>query len=265
MKWNLIAHELRQNRRGFYSCLSVTLIFIVLLLGKADAFVNNPQMEQLIEGMPDGLLKAFGIQVESFQTFEGYMATQVFPYFIVILSSFAAAWAAGSIAKERDRGTGEYLFTLPYSRSSIFWSKVAAHLMYMTMVFLCGTALLFVLAQSSGQEVRFGDMLRLLLAGYLLVLSFMGISYGFTSWVTSDRTAVSIGAGIAVLAFLLNLLSGSSDLMQKISTISTYRLFDTLEIVKGSGLTAYGCIVTLGLYAAGTVAGVVTLKRRDLG
>lgn len=265
MKWNLITHELRQNRRGFYTCLSITLIFIMLLLGKAEAFVNNPQMEQLIEGMPDGLLKAFGIQVESFQTFEGYLATQVFPYFIVILSSFAAAWAAGSIAKERDRGTGEYLFTLPYSRSSVFWSKAVANLLHMTLVFLCGTVLLFLLAKTSGQEVRTGDMLRLLLAGYLLVLSFMGVSYGLTSWFTSDRTAVSTGAGIAVLAFLLNLLSGSSDLMQKISVISPYQLFDALEIVKGDGLTASGWIVTLGLYAAGIAAGVLTLKRRDLG
>lgn len=265
MKWNLISHELRQNRRGFYTCLSVTLIFILLLLGKADAFVNNPEMEQLIQGMPDGLLKAFGIQVESFQTFEGYLATQVFPYFMVILSSFAAAWAAGSIVKERDRGTGEYLFALPYSRSEIFWSKAAAHLLHMTLVFLCGTMLLFLLARTSGQDVRPGDMMRLLLAGYLLVLSFMGIGYGLTSWLASDRTAVSAGAGIAVLAFLLNLLSSSSEMMQKLSAISPYRLFNALDIVKGGGLTAAGWIVTLGLYTAGTAAGVLMLKRRDLG
>ncbi|WP_054958441.1 ABC transporter permease subunit [Paenibacillus dakarensis] len=264
MKWNLIRHELRQNRRGFFICLFIALLFIVLLLGKAEAFVNNPEMERLIQGLPEGLLKAFGIQAESLRTFDGYLATQVFPYFIVIVSSFAAAWAGGSIAREREQGTGEYLFALPYSRSSIFWSKAAAHFFYMTVVFLCGTGLLFLLAQTSGQEVRPADMLRLLLAGYLLVLSFMGISYGLTSWLASDRTAVSMGAGIAVLAFFLNMLSGSSELMEKISLISPYRLFDTLAIVKGDNITASGWILTLGLFAAGTAVGVLTLKRRDL-
>ncbi|MFC7681589.1 ABC transporter permease subunit [Paenibacillus sp. GCM10028914] len=265
MKWNLISHELRQNRRGFYTCLMITLIFIVMLLGKADAFVDNPEMEKLIQGMPDGLLKAFGIQVESFRTFEGYLATQVFPYFIVIVSSFAAAWAAGSIAKERDRGTGEYLFTLPYSRFMIFSSKAAAHLLHMTLVFLCGSLLLFLLAQSSGHMMRPTDMFRLLFAGYLLVLSLMGIGYALTSWVASDRTAVSVGAGIAVLAFLLNLLAGSSEMMQKLSALSPYRLFDAFDIVKGESLTVACWIVTLGLYAVGTAAGVFILKRRDIG
>lgn len=264
MKWNLIAHELRQNRRGFYACLSITLILIIMLVGKAEAFVNNPEMEQLIQGLPDGLLKAFGIQVETFRTFEGYLATQVFPYVITIISSFAAAWAAGSIAKERDRGTGEYLFVLPYRRSVIFGSKLAAHLLHMTLVFVCGTLLLILLAQTSGHVERMGDVFRLLSAGYLLILSFMGMGYVLTSWVVSDRTAVSAGAGIAVLAFFLQLLSGSSEMMHKLSVISPYRLFDTLDIVKGGSLPASSWIITLGIFAAGIAAGILILKRRDI-
>lgn len=265
MSWNMISHELRQNRRPFLTCLAVTLIFILLLLGKADAFINNPEMEQLIKGLPNGLLKAFGIKPESFQSFEGYLATQVFPYFMVILSSFAAAWAAGSISKERERGTGEYLFSLPYSRAVIFWSKAVAHWLHMTLAFGAGTVLLFLLAGTSGLSVETGHMLVLLFAGYLLTLSFMGIGYALTSWLPSDRTAVSLGAGIAVMAFLLNLLSGSSEMMHKLSAISPYRLFDTLEIVKGGGLTAGSWFVTLGLYAVGTATGVLMLKRRDIG
>ncbi|WP_106768276.1 ABC transporter permease [Paenibacillus faecalis] len=263
MKWNLIALELRQNGRSFYTCLWLTLVFILLLLGKAEAYVNNPDMEKLIQGMPEGLLKAFNIQLESFQTFEGFLSTQVFPYFIVILSSFAAAWAAGSIAKEQDRGTYEQLFALPYSRSTIFWSKMAAHLLHMTIVYVLSTVLLLMLAQSSGQVAHQGDMLRLLLIGYLLVLSLMGIGYGLTSWISS--AAVSFGAGIAVLAFLLNLLSGTSETMEKISVISPYRWFDAFDIVKGSVLPATGWITMLGLYAVGIAAGIVILKRRDLG
>lgn len=263
MKWNLISLELRQNRRGFYTCLLLTLIFIVLLLGKAEAYINNPDMEKLVQGLPEGLLKAFGIQIKTLRSFDGFLATQVFPYFIVVLSSFAAAWAGGSIAKERDRGTYEHLFALPYSRSTIFWSKAAAHWMHMTIVYVLSTLLLLLLAQASGQVEHLGDTLRLLWMGYLLTLSLMGIGYGLTSWVSS--AAASVGAGIAVLAFLLNLLSGSSEMMEKLSVISPYRLFDAFDIVKGGGIPAVAWIVMLGMYAAGTAAGIVILKRRDLG
>lgn len=264
MSRNILMLELRQNRRAFITCLIITLVFILLLLGKADAFVNNPQMEELIRGLPDGLLKSFGIVPESFQTFEGYLATQVFPYVVVIVSSFAAAWAAGSIAKESDRGTGEYLFSLPYRRSSIFWSKACAHWLHMTVVYAAATLLLILLADRSGQSVELGSVLTLLLAGYLLILSFMGIGYGLTSLLASDRTAVGIGTGIAIAAFLLDMLSGSSEMMERLSAISPYRLFDPLVIVKGGSLTAAGWIVTLGLYAAGTAAGVTMLRRKDI-
>ncbi|NMO94746.1 ABC transporter permease [Paenibacillus lemnae] len=264
MKTNLIFHELRQIRRGFLTCLGITLLFILLLLAKADAFVNNPEMESLLAGMPDGLLQTFGIAVDSFSTLEGYLASQVFPYLIVILSSFAAAWAGGSIAKEKDRGSGEYLFSLPYSRSNIFWSKAAAHWILMTLVFTAGSGLVLVLTFSSGQSVDTGNILTMLFAGYLLVLSFMGLGYMLTSWVSSDRTAVGAAAGMAVAAYFLNMLSGSSEWMERISYVSPYRLFDAAEIVRGGALTLAGCIVTLGLYVAGLVTGVQILKRRDI-
>lgn len=264
MRWNLVQQELRQNRRGFWTCFLVTLLILILLLGKAEAFVNNPEMEQLIKGLPEGLLKAFGIEPESFRTFEGFVATQAYPYFIVLISSFATSWAAGSISRERDRGTAEFLFTLPYSRGEVFWSKAFANWLHMTIVFVVGSLLILLLARYRVQLEQYGGLLLLLLSGYLLVLLFMGIGYALTSWFSSDRTAVAVGAGVAVLAFLLKLLSGSSEMMHKVSSISPYRLFDALDIVRGGGLTAVSWVVTLGLYAAGTAIGVLMLKRKDI-
>lgn len=134
----------------------------------------------------------------------------------------------------------------------------------MTIVFVVGSLLILLLARYRVQLEQYGGLLLLLLSGYLLVLLFMGIGYALTSWFSSDRTAVAVGAGVAVLAFLLKLLSGSSEMMHKVSSISPYRLFDALDIVRGGGLTAVSWVVTLGLYAAGTAIGVLMLKRRDI-
>ncbi|MBO2943174.1 ABC transporter permease subunit [Paenibacillus sp. F411] len=265
MSWNIVSHELRQNRRAFFTCLGVTVVFILLLLAKADAFVDNPEMERLLGSMPPGLVQAFGLDVESFRTLQGYLATQVFPYFIVILSSFAAAWAAGSIAKEKDRGTGEYLFTLPYRRSGIFWSKAAAHWIYMSLVYIAGSGVLLALLYSKASgELSWDQVLLLLWSGYLLVLCFMGIGYMLTSWFASDRTAVGIACGVAVLAFFLDMLSGSSEWMELIALLSPYQLVDATDIVSGGGLGAAGWLVPLGLYAAGLVVGVALLQRKDI-
>ncbi|MFP4975703.1 ABC transporter permease [Paenibacillus sp. CN-4] len=262
MKANLIRQEWRQNAKGFWIGLTSLAVLIGLLLGKADAFVGNPEIVKLIESLPPLMTEAFGLTANSFATYEGYAASQVFPYYTLLLSCFAAAWASGTIVKEKERGSGELLFSLPYRRSDIFLSKAAAHLVMTTLLFLVCSAIVIVLGLTTmGLEspVRTGLML---LAGYLLSLAFSGIGYALTAWFGSERAAWSTSLGVVLAAFILNMVTGG-EWVNRLADLSPFRLFDAADIVQGGGLTALSLVVTLGLYLAGIACGVATLKRRD--
>ncbi|ASA23528.1 ABC transporter permease subunit [Paenibacillus donghaensis] len=263
MKWNLIKQEWRQNARGFWICLTTLLLLIVLLLSKADAFIGNPDMTKLLDSLPRALRDAFGIDGDSFASFEGYAASQVYPYAMLTLACFSAVWAAGTVVKERDRGTGEFLFTLPYSRLNIFFSKIVAQLVLISLIFVICSAVTWLLgAATVGVESPSG-LLLMLFSGYLLTLAFAGMGYGLTSWFQGERAAWSTALGLVLGSFMLNMFSGG-ELVDTVRNLSLFRLFDPASLVRGAGLTAAGCTVTLGLYIAGIALGAFTLRRRDL-
>jgi len=264
MSTNLILHELRRSRRSWLAATLITLGLLALMLGNADSFIGNPDMENLLAAMPKGMLDAFGIKPESFLTFEGYFASQPFTYILLLLGSFAAVWATLGIAKEKDRGTAELLFTLPYRRSVVFFSKAAAHLLMITAAFALTAGASIVFGQASTGLRHTGGVALLMLGAYLISLAFAGIGYAITCWVGSERTASSIGIGIVMASFILSMVGGAGPFAESLSKLSLFRLFDASAVVTGAGLTTADVLVTLGLYAAGLAAGAIALKRRDL-
>ncbi|MFD2612949.1 ABC transporter permease subunit [Paenibacillus gansuensis] len=264
MSWNLIRHELRQGRRGFVTAVAVTCILLILMLAKADAVVGNSSMAEVLNSMPKSLLDAFGITPESFQSYEGYFASQAYIYIVLVAGSFAASWAITGIVKERDRGTGEFLFSLPYRRSHVFLSKAGAHFLMITAVYAMAGVIAVGLGKASAGLEHPMAIIQMVAAGYLLSLAFAGSGYALTSALSSERAAGGIGIGIVIASYLLTLMNGAGDLLKTAAKASPFKLFDAPAIARGADLTLTGVLVTLGIYAAGLLIGLLIIQRRDI-
>lgn len=261
---HLLKFEWRQNGRGFWIGLAVVALLQALMAGPADSYIGNPDMEELLKSMPQGLLEAFGIRPESMATFEGWMSGQPYTYFALLLSFFAMNWAVGSIVKERDRQTAEFLFTLPRSRTVIYFSKWLSHLLQVAVVAILSISLVIALGSASGLLNDAGNIARMMASGWLVALGFMGIGYALTPWLSSERGALSIGIGIVLLFFIFNMLSGFAESLRWLQEISLFHLFDPFPIGQGEGMPVAGMAISLVLYAAGSLAGWAALVRRDL-
>ncbi|SDN53418.1 ABC-type transport system involved in multi-copper enzyme maturation, permease component [Paenibacillus sp. yr247] len=264
MKWNLILHELRQIQKSVLWAIFVSSLLIALLLMKADSYIGNPEMIKLIGSMPKPLLAAFNIVPDSFKSFEGYFASQAYTILVLLLGCFAAIWAASSIAKELDRGTGEFLFALPYTRGQVFISKVVAHFFSLTLLFIVAASLTLLIAALTIGVNDPGNIILLTTGGYLICLLLSGIGYMLTPLFTSERTSMAVGFGILLGSFIPTILGGGGRFLQKLSKLSPMHLFDAAAVVKGSGLTVSGLLVTLGIYIGGIWIGSYILQRRDL-
>lgn len=264
MRWHLIRHELLLIRRSIAAAALVNWLLILLMLGKADTFVGNAEMLELLETMPTGLLQAFGITPASFMTFEGYLASQPYGFYILALGMFAAVWAFTGIVKEQDRGTSEYLFTLPHPRGRIYLSKAAAHWLAVTFLYVTTTGLTLLFGELTTGIDQPEGVFALMTAGYTVCLMFMGIGYGMMAAARHERGASAAAVGIVTGSFILTLLNGAGDSLRSIAEWSPFRLYDP-ELVMTAGLTLPGLTVTLGVYAAGLALGLWMLYRRDLG
>ncbi|SDI20888.1 ABC-2 family transporter protein [Alteribacillus persepolensis] len=261
---NLIKLEILLLRRSFIIGGGIILFFTALLGSLADYYLNNAELLEAVEQFPDAVIEGFGFHVSVMTSFEGWTSGQIYTYYVLLLGCFAAMWACASIVKDRDMGTDEFLYSLPYSRLHVYFSRVAAQLFLTSTIFL----LTFLITVACGflfsqiESVR--TIFFIMLAGYFIVLAFSGIGYILTTLLHSERSAMSAGVGIVMISFLLNMMAGMDETVSWLSYFSLFYVFDTKALVHGDGLSISAAAATLGIYIAGTALGAFLFKRQDV-
>ncbi|WP_082112310.1 ABC transporter permease subunit [Paenibacillus sp. DMB20] len=185
-------------------------------------------------------------------------------FFLLLLGFFSMSWAIGSIVKERDRLTAEFLFTLPYSRTSIFWAKWLAHICQVIAVAVVSAGIVLLIGNFIGMLNAPWAVTNVMLAGLLTSLAFMGIGFALSPWLNSERGALSIGIGIVSIMFLYNIIAGLNDSFMWMAKANLFNLFDAAAISGGEGLPMASVFGALGLLAAGSCAGWAGIVQRDL-
>lgn len=260
---NLVRMELYLGRRSFWIGGLVIVLYQLLLAGMAEAYMNNPDIINLMKAKSK-LIEMVGMDLSMMSSYEGWMGGQAYTFYVLLLGAFAAIWSASGIAKEKDRRTSEYLFSLPYSRDAIFYSKAAAQWIQLTAIAAASFAAIWLGGVAFSEVNDVGSLLALTLGGYLTALAFAGIGNVLTVFLSSERAALTAGIGIVMVMFLLNMLSSLTEEVRWLAGFSLFRAFVPKDVIGETGLTAAPILITIGLYAAGLFIGRMIVKRQDL-
>lgn len=244
--------EWRQNKRSFWIALSVIAALQAIPAAASKAYLDS-QINSGADHMGSSALS----------TFEGWMAGQPFMFFVLLLGCFAINWSIGSIVKERDRHTAEFLFATPRSRTHIYLAKCAAHVVKVVIIVSVSTCVVLLIGKGIGVINNAAAVGSVMATGLFIVLGFMGIGYALTSWLSSERGALSLGIGIVFLMFLLYMLSDLTAL-EWLGAISLFSLFDVYAISQGAGLAWSSVIGALAVFVIGGCVGWRKLTQRDL-
>jgi ABC-type transport system involved in multi-copper enzyme maturation permease subunit len=255
--------DLLINRRSWIISTVVVLLFQAMFGGAAKLYTENDVLLEKLQSLPPSLMEAFGIRIDLMGTYEGWMSGEPFTFFVLLAGSFGVIWASSGIVKERDAGTGEFLFALPYSRWTIFIAKAASHWLQLTVMAILGILVALAFGSNNGMKEP-GVIVWLGVAGYLVTLAFTGIGYIVTVFLRSERAALSIGIGVVIVSFLFNMVAGMSESMRWLSDISLFRAFATDDIVTTGALTVTGITITLGIYVCGLLLGGTLFRRQDV-
>lgn len=264
MSFNIIRHEWFINRKSTLVWVAMIGGFLAMFAGFTSFITGNDQLGELLKSYPKALLDAFNFSPEAFSSFEGWMGSEPYAFFVLLLGIYAAVMASATIAREVDQKTGEFLFILPSNRRSIFYSKVVAQFALITVVFVVSLALGLIVGRAVAVVNNLGGLLLLFLSAYLIALASAGVGYAVTSLVNGERTALSVGIGFVVLTFLLNGLAGLDKAVSWLADFSVQHAFNGTRILAEKALPWPGVLVCLGIYAVGMVLGAELLARKNL-
>lgn len=249
---SLFKLEWYQNKNSFWIALCATVV-----LQTIPAIVSKTYMQHQASNGPDST------QAAVTSNFEAWMAGQPFMFSMMLLGCFAMIWSVGSIAKERDRQTAEFLFATPRSRTAIFMEKCGAHFVQVLCIVVLTTGIVLLIGKSLNVMNDAAAIVGIMAAGLLIMLCFMGIGYSLTPWFATERGAMSSGIGIVFLMFLFFLLSQLTEL-NWLGTLSLFNLFDIYNISQGDNIAWSQAITAIAIFFIGSLMGWLKLVRRDL-
>ncbi len=183
--------------------------FTVGLMGLA-CMLTFKTMKNDIEEMGDmfsgmgAFSDAFGMSTLSIATLKGFFATEVGTVHGLGGAMFAALMAIGIVSKEEDRHSGEFLLSLPVSRSKVLAAKglcVLSVLVLFTVV--CGLLYLsgfFIL----GEHVPGKELFTFLVCQMLMNIEIAGICFLVSA--LSTRIKTGAGLGIALIFYVYDIV-----------------------------------------------------------
>ena len=212
---------------------------------------SSIDLDAYVESMPPALQAAFGTQ--SLGTIEGFLATELYSFGIVLLMGLYLAYAAASvIADDVEDERMDMLLSLPVTRSKVLLEKFSALLVPITVVNLALPVVVYAGVLAIGESVSIADLLMAHLLSVPYLLATAGV--GLLASVLFDRTSLAQRGAMGVVfgLFLVESVVTDTD-FSALGAASPMRYYDPAAILVHSEYDFLGAaillVVALGLVA----------------
>ncbi|MCR5594619.1 MAG: ABC transporter permease [Lachnospiraceae bacterium] len=205
---------------------------------------------------------AFGMSTLSIATLKGYFATEVGTVHGLGSGMFAAIIAIGIISKEEEGHTGEFLFSLPVSRTKVLAAKgLCISVMLLVFTLICGIlyAIGFVMLS---EEIPTGEFVTFMLRQLLMNAEIAGICFAISS--LSGKNRMGTGLGLAMIFYVYDLIGRVVPDMKDYLYLGPYSYANASEIFSGEKVSVSAVIIALIITVSGVIFAFVRYNKRDL-
>jgi len=184
------------------------------------------EMAAMMSQLPEGMMKAMGIDAETFNSILGMYNTYYGIYIIVLLSIYASSTAATIISKEEKNKTAEFLLTKPISRKTIFKTKLFVLFTLALIAFFVQTltAIAFIIAL--GDQVNWSVFITMHTHGFVLVLFFSCIGLLLSMLNKPKMNFMGMVVGLVFGSYLLSTIAKAADALSWIGYVSPFHYLD---------------------------------------
>jgi len=253
MTWAVVARKEFRDARLSRALWGVTALFVLLAVGFAVLYATVPEIGQDVG------------EVSSL----GYL-TLLMAAVTLFVSIASVLVAAGSIAGERESGSGKLLLGLPNSRRAVVLGKLAGRAAVLAAAILAGLALSLAAAVALFDAVSLTDYALFTALTLLFALSYVGIMVGLSATTASAGRAFALGVGAFVaLELLADLLPAAALFVTNgfslagVTTVADWIAFLNVVVPSGAYTNAVGWFLggasltgatTVPFYLSGTAS-----------
>lgn len=209
--------------------------------------------------------KAIGVDSVNFDTFEKYIAVELYSITWPILAViFAASRAGTAVADEIDKGTMGTMLALPIWRPNLYLAKYLAGLLSLMLFVAVGVFGALPVAALFSIHYQSTNFITLAVGALLFTWSLYSFAM-FLSAVFSEKGRVYLLVGVATLMmYVLNVVASLKDSLSRLKYFSIFHYFNASEILVRNQISNLSYMVFIGIIVLFTFAGIVWFTKRDV-
>jgi ABC-type transport system involved in multi-copper enzyme maturation permease subunit len=220
-------------------------------------------LQQFIDQLPASAKALLGHILPS-NTLAGWLEINVFSFLPLLMAVYAAIAVAGIVSREIDRGTAEFLFSLPVDRPQVVLARFAVFAS--NVVLLHGAVLAGGWFGAAGLHLAF-PLIQTLRVLWLSVLVTLALSGGLLLWsifVPDYGRALFGGMGAAVALYVVAIALRASGKAAALLPWLIFGRFDAGAAMQGDLPLVEDSAILLGTALLLAVAAATAFAERDL-
>jgi len=266
MVWNLYRKELKRNTRNLMIWTFV-VVFLTLTTMAMYPYMKGmgESMEGMMKMMPQGMLKAFGIDPQMWSSILGLYNAYYGFYLVLLMGIFSGTNGANAIAKEQREKTSEFLYTLPLTRLEVFRTKMITVLTLLLLIvgiqMLATVIGIFLFADGEADWKIFGIMH---FHGFMLLFFFTSVGVFLSTVLRPKLNFMGVIVGIVFGSYFLDAISKAVEQVKWLGYLSPNQYLNFNIFTPNYGLNI-PAIVFFFLLSMGLIVGAYLIfRKRDL-
>ena len=225
-------------------------------------FVANANVADFIGAFPEELMAFFG-QQGGVITPTSFLNMEFFSFTPLILGIMVVSTASGLVARREEDGTLELIIAQPISRSRVFWGKLLALLVSLTLILgLTWSGFAIGMGQGGTFDFSLWEMSRAFISLFAVLLVFLSLALLFSMVLPSSTTAGLVSGFLVVVFYFVSSLSNIDEKLEGINNFSPMRYYQGAEAIEQ--FEPNHLLILLGTSLVFILLSWLIFERRDL-
>ncbi|WP_337102083.1 ABC transporter permease subunit [Paenibacillus sp. YIM B09110] len=261
---NMFVHELKAYRKSMlvWTCSLIGILILLMSLFPAVS-KDIDEFSKVLEGYPEGIRKALGIEIESMGTILGFYG-YIFMYITLGGAIQAMILGTSIVSKEVRDKTADFLLTKPVSRTQIMTSKLLAAVVSLSVTnafYLIAANLIAVQVKT----VEYSGKLFFMISITLLFIQLVFLAIGIIVSVVFLRikAVLSVSLSTVFAFFVIGMLVSAGDEGTK-RYLSPFKYFEPRTIIESANYEAPFIAAAIGIIVVCIAASYVVYLKKDV-
>ncbi|MFI8574429.1 ABC transporter permease subunit [Rossellomorea aquimaris] len=259
---NIFLYELKAYRKSTFIWTGALIVLVILFMSMFPSISKEiNEFKKLLEGFPEGVRKALGIQVDTIGSLNGYYS-YIFLYITLCGAIQAMNLGISISSKEIREKTADFLLTKPVTRTKILSSKILA-----ALTSLLFTNIVYVIAAitvaNAVKVENFSLYVFLLISLTLLFTQLIMFAVGIIIAVVFPKvkSVISLSLGVVFAFFLIGMVAAAEEATRY---LSPFKYFDYSYIMNHEGYEWSFLLLGMFLIVLSLIGSFVIYNKKDI-